>query len=249
MSEARQEIRVLHVDDEADFADRTASFLERENERFSVDTETSARDALECVTGRAYDCIASDHEMPGMTGLEFLCEVREEHPDLPFILFTGKGSEEVASDAISAGVTDYLQKGGTEQCELPANRITNAVDRYVIERERRQWKWAVETANQGIAILDADGGFVQMNDAYAEAFDEPPEAVVGTDRREWYPEEAVERFDAVILSALEREGTWDGEAAAQRADGTVVDQQLSLSTLEDGGQVCVMELLAERDGG
>jgi PAS domain-containing protein len=88
-----------------------------------------------------------------------------------------------------------------------------------------------------------------MNDAYADAFDESPGAVVGTDWREWYPEDEVDRFDDQVIPALKREGTWDGEAAAQRADGTVVDQQLSLSTLEDGRHVCVMELLAERDGG
>ncbi len=66
--------------------------------------------------------------MPGIDGLEFLQAVRERYPDLPFILFTGEGSETVASDAIAAGVTDYLQKGsGTEQYELLANRIRNAV--------------------------------------------------------------------------------------------------------------------------
>jgi DNA-binding NtrC family response regulator len=54
--------------------------------------------------------------MPGVDGLEFLASVREEYPDLPFILFTGKGSEEIASEAISRGVTDYLQKEtGTDQ--------------------------------------------------------------------------------------------------------------------------------------
>ncbi|MFB6149445.1 MAG: PAS domain S-box protein, partial [Halobacteriales archaeon] len=55
--------------------------------------------------------------------------------DLPFLLFTGKGSEEVASDAITAGATDYLQKGsGTEQYELLANRVVNAVDQYRSKR-------------------------------------------------------------------------------------------------------------------
>jgi PAS domain S-box-containing protein len=130
-----EEIRVLHVDDEPDFADMAATFLEREDDRFSVETATSAaagRDRLASGTEDgecAFDCVVSDYDMPGETGIEFLDAVRTDCPDLPFILFTGKGSEEVASEAISAGVTDYLQKGrGSEQYELLANRIRNAVD-------------------------------------------------------------------------------------------------------------------------
>jgi PAS domain S-box-containing protein len=66
--------------------------------------------------------------MPGTNGLELLEAVRNRYPDLPFILFTGKGSEEIASEAISAGVTDYLQKEvGTDQYTLLANRIERAV--------------------------------------------------------------------------------------------------------------------------
>jgi PAS domain S-box-containing protein len=121
-------IRVLHVDDEPDFADLAATFLERDDDRFDTETATSATEGLERLSGRTYDCIVSDYDMPRTNGIEFLKQVREEWPDLPFILFTGKGSEELASDAISAGVTDYLQKqNGTEQYELLANRIQNAV--------------------------------------------------------------------------------------------------------------------------
>jgi PAS domain S-box-containing protein len=121
-------IRVLHVDDEPDFADLTATFLEREDDRFDTETATSATEGLDRLSGRTYDCIVSDYDMPRTNGIEFLEQVREKWPNLPFILFTGKGSEEVASDAISAGVTDYLQKQkGTEQYELLANRIQNAV--------------------------------------------------------------------------------------------------------------------------
>jgi len=143
------EIRVLHVDDEPDFADMAATFLEREDDRFSVETATSATEGRQRLASgtedgeRAFDCVVSDYDMPGETGIEFLEAVREEYPDLPFILFTGKGSEEVASEAISADVTDYLQKGrGTEQYELLANRIRNAVDatesrRLLTERTRQ----------------------------------------------------------------------------------------------------------------
>jgi PAS domain S-box-containing protein len=129
MSGESSPIRVLHVDDDLDFADLTATFLERKNERMSVETTDSVADAL----GRIgdVDCVVSDFDMPGTNGIEFLERLRDDHPDLPFILFTGKGSEDVASDAIAVGVTDYLQKNpGSGQYTVLANRIENAVEKY-----------------------------------------------------------------------------------------------------------------------
>ena len=121
-------IRVLHVDDDPDFGDLTATVLEREDERFVVETATTATEGLDSMWDRPPDCIVSDYDMPELDGIEFLERVREEYPEMPFILFTGKGSESVASQAISAGVTDYLEKNdGLEQYTLLANRISNAV--------------------------------------------------------------------------------------------------------------------------
>ncbi|MFB6168952.1 MAG: PAS domain S-box protein, partial [Haloferacaceae archaeon] len=125
---SRQDVQVLHVDDDPQFADLTGTFLEREDDRFAVETATSADEGLQLVGDRPPDCVVSDYNMPGTDGIEFLRAVREDHPELPFILYTGRGSEAVASEAIAAGVTDYLQKeSGSEQYELLANRIHNAV--------------------------------------------------------------------------------------------------------------------------
>jgi DNA-binding NarL/FixJ family response regulator len=120
---------VLHVDDDPGVTEITGEFLEREADTIEVITEHAASEALDTLSKRPVDCVVSDYDMPGMNGIKLLEAVRDDHPDIPFILFTGKGSEEVASDAISAGVTDYLQKGtGTEQYTVLANRITNAVE-------------------------------------------------------------------------------------------------------------------------
>ncbi|SNR61559.1 response regulator, partial [Halorubrum vacuolatum] len=135
-----QSIRVLHVDDDSSIADLTAAFLQREDDRFTVETATNADKGLGIIRNHPPDCVVSDYEMPGLNGIEFLQAVREQYPDLPFILYTGKGSETVASDAIAADVTDYLQKSsGSEQYELLANRIRNAVHaRREAERADRQ---------------------------------------------------------------------------------------------------------------
>jgi PAS domain S-box-containing protein len=158
----RDSIRVLHVDDEPSFADMAADFLEREDERIEVITETAATDGLDVLAAGDVDCIVSDYDMPGMDGLEFLKVVREEHSDYPFFLYTGKGSEELASDAISTGVTDYLQKGsGTDQYTLLANRLINAVEKRDAKKEARattrRFETLLEHSADYIHVLSSDG--------------------------------------------------------------------------------------------
>ncbi|WP_181685115.1 PAS domain-containing protein [Halorhabdus salina] len=126
--EPQDEIIVLHVDDGSAFVETASQLLARADDRLVVETATSAAAALDVLAEIDIDCIVSDYEMPDCDGIGLLEAVRRDHGDLPFILFTGKGSEEIASEAISAGVTDYLQKGSdTSQYAVLANRVTNAV--------------------------------------------------------------------------------------------------------------------------
>jgi PAS domain S-box-containing protein len=119
-------MRVLHVDDDDLFRDLATRHLERAG--IEVRTAESAAAALEVLEDVDVDCVVSDYDMPDRNGLELLSAVHEREPGLPFVLFTGKGSEEIASEAITAGATDYLQKeSSSEQFELLANRIERAV--------------------------------------------------------------------------------------------------------------------------
>jgi len=205
-------IQVLHVDDEPDFAELTVTVLEQMGEGFSVDTATSATEGVELLAQRAFDCVVSDYEMPRTNGIEFLQQVRETHPDLPFLLFAGKGSEAVASDAISAGVTDYLQKrGGREQYELLANRITRAVEQYRTERElERQndlFRKAQDIANVGAWEYDAETEEYYVTDQVLKIHGLPAEAKLPPERsmQYYHPEDRPE-----IREAFER-GVEEGE--------------------------------------
>ena len=124
-------INVLHVDDNPTFVDIVTEMLEHADDRFAVQTAHTAAAAIQQSTETAPDCILADYELPEQTGIEFLETIREEYPDRPFILLTGKGNEAVASEAIAAGATDYLQKRKiVDHQEVLVNRITNAVEQY-----------------------------------------------------------------------------------------------------------------------
>lgn len=124
-------VHILYVDNESYLAEVTAEMLERENDRFTVATATSASEGLEQLAANEFDCIVSNYRIPDQTGIGFLETVCEEYPDLPLIIYTGKGNEGVASDAISAGATYHVQKeSGTDQYDLLANQIQNAVDQH-----------------------------------------------------------------------------------------------------------------------
>ncbi|AGN00797.1 multi-sensor signal transduction histidine kinase [Salinarchaeum sp. Harcht-Bsk1] len=135
MTTQTQSVRILHVDDEPGFADLVATYLGREDDRITVETATAASDALDLLAERQFDCVLSDYDMPGRNGIEFLEAIRERHGDLPFILYTGKGSEEIASEAIAAGVTDYIQKdSGSDHYEVLRNRCLNAIEAHSARR-------------------------------------------------------------------------------------------------------------------
>jgi PAS domain S-box-containing protein len=178
-----QSIRVLHVDDDPDLTSLVAAFLERETDRMEVATAESATAGLDHLASADVDCVVSDYDMPGTDGIEFLEAVREDHPDLPFILYTGRGSEAIASEAISAGVTDYLQKeSGTSQYTVLANRIRNFVEQYrakrAVERTEEKLSQVAERTDDVLYIVSADWSeLLFVNPAYEEIWGRSAEAL------------------------------------------------------------------------
>lgn len=184
MGQSTLPIRVLHVDDNPEFAELVAEFLEREDDHLTVQTVTSASEGVDRLTEDSVDCVVSDYDMPGRNGIEFLETVRETHPDLPFVLFTGKGSEEVASEAISAGVTEYLQKeSGTDQYAILANRIRNAVEsrraQQEVKHRERELRRIIDNLPHSLYVVDTDGRFVVVNETHARLHDTTVEALEG----------------------------------------------------------------------
>jgi CheY-like chemotaxis protein len=123
-------LSVLYVDDEPMLLEMGKLFLE-ESGTIHVDLIDSAQKALGKIRTTSYDAIISDYQMPGMDGITFLKTVRAEFPTLPFIIFTGKGREEVVIEALNCGVDHYLQKGTDSRSQFAelAHNIERSVER------------------------------------------------------------------------------------------------------------------------
>jgi len=224
----------------------------------TVETATSAEAGLDRLESGNVDCIVSDYDMPGMNGIEFLDTVRTEDPDIPFILFTGKGSEEVASEAISAGVTDYRQKeSGTDQYAILANRIANAVERAEFEDVAAETQAQLRAISQhsadAIVVMSATGTVLFANPAVEDHLGYDPDALVGEPlttiippRLEAAHEAAVERY----LATGERTLDWSAvEFPGHHADGEDVPLSISFSEFErDGDQrfIAIMRDVSDR---
>ena len=183
-AELPETVTVVAVDDDPAMVDLTATFLEREEGGFDVITETDADSVLDHVEAGRPDAIVSDYDMPGKDGLELLSAVRERDEELPFILFTGKGSEEIASEAISKGVTDYIQKQrDSSQYSVLANRLSNAVEgaraRQAVEESEEWFSTVVEQSSDVICIVDENARFSYLSPAAQRVLGYPPAELVG----------------------------------------------------------------------
>jgi PAS domain S-box-containing protein len=163
-------MKVLHVDDDLNFLKVAGQCLKMQG-RFQVDTARSVEEAMEKMEKETYDAIISDFQMPGKDGLELLKELREEGNGIPFVIFTGKGREEVVIKALSLGADGYFNKHGEPETvygEL-AHGIRQAVERKkadmkIWEREERL-RAIFGSSPDAITVSDLHGNILDCNEA------------------------------------------------------------------------------------
>jgi PAS domain S-box-containing protein len=229
MKSATGPIHVLLVDDEPDFAEVSAIFLEREVERIECHVETGAGEGVAVLSEEPIDCVVSDFDMREIDGLEFLRTVRSEYDDLPFILYTGRGSEDVASEAISAGVTDYLQKqAGTDDYKLLANRIVDAVSQVRTEQrlgETERWlEMILDATKTGIWEWNMETNDLAWNEAMERSIGLEPGTFEGTYdafERRVHPVD-MPRVESAVARAIEDDELFQLEFRKLHEDGRII---------------------------
>ena len=185
-----RKLKVLYVDDETDLLTIGKLFMERFG-NLTVDTSPSASEALSKIASGSFDGIVSDYQMPGMDGIQLLQEVRQKYGDIPFILFTGRGREEVVIQAIDFGVDFYLQKGGEPKSQFAelVHKIRQAVRRKEAERavksSEKRLSDIIDFLPDPTFAVDVTGTVIAWNHAIEELTGMSSEDIIGKGKEEY----------------------------------------------------------------
>jgi len=178
-------ISLLYVDDEPSLLEIARLFLERTG-NYTVSTCDNPHDALRIIPQVSFDAIISDYQMPGCDGISFLKHLRKIGNTTPFIIFTGRGREDVVIQALNEGADFYLQKGGDPQSQFAelSNKIRYAITRrqaeVALRESEERYKSVVETQSEFICRFLPDGTHIFVNEAYCRLFNKRAEDLIGS---------------------------------------------------------------------
>jgi len=231
-------IAVLCVDDDQNILELCQSNLEKPGE-LEIVCVRSVPEALALMSQREFAVIIADYRMPGMDGIQMLKLLRGQGNDIPFILFTGQGREEVVIEAINSGADYYIQKGTSPRilfAEL-THRLEKALMTYRMRRDLRESEELFRTmsakANDAI-LLCAKDGRITFHNLHASA-------LLGLESRQGpFPAmvEIADRYEVDLAKAFVH-GTSDIpdllEATVQK-DGQPIYVEMSISSIHVHGQ-------------
>jgi PAS domain S-box-containing protein len=236
-------LRVLFVDDEPAICDVSRIFLERQGDMEVVPIR-SAAEAAAALAEQSFDAIVCDYQLREVDGITFLKKIRSEGNDIPFIVFTGRGREEIAIEALNSGADFYLQKGGDPKSQFAelAHFIRRAssqreAERRLLESERK-YRHVVEDQTEFISRFLPDGTHVFVNEAYLRYFGKSREEMLGKAfRPEIHPEDR-ERVAAFFASLTPEHPVDFVEHRIIMPDGSVRWQRWSdRAIFDEKGQV------------
>ena len=180
-SSNKSAIRVLHVDDDPNILEISKQIL-MDMGNFEIDFACCVDEGFKKLSTEHFDIVISDFEMPQKDGLNFLKELREQNNQIPFILFTGKGREDVAIKALNLGADRYINKQGDpetvygELSDALIKTIEHKQSKKMLVESESKYRKLVENSLQGIAIIQGPPPkFVFVNAAMKELFGYTPE--------------------------------------------------------------------------
>lgn len=188
-----------------------------------MDTAPSVPEGLRLLGEKDYDAIISDYEMPVKNGIDFLKMIRSGGDRIPFIIFTGRGREEIVIEAFNSGADFYIQKGGEPKSQFAEliHKVRMAVDRRenerALERSNSLLKATLEATADGIIVVGSDGCITARNQKFLQMWDLPAGTV-----ESWNEADYFSHIRAQVLDPQSFEKILEGIKKARRPGVTIL---------------------------
>lgn len=180
-------MNILYVDDDMAALQLAEIYFADVDKSIQLELVSSAQKALDLLKEKQFDAILSDYQMPEIDGLEFLAKIRAEKIEIPFILFTAKGREEVAMKAINLGADGYFMKGIDDphnQYNLLAKELKAKIDLYktkqALIKSEYEKSLILSNVSESISLLDTDLKIIWTNRSAIKFIDKPQEELIGS---------------------------------------------------------------------
>jgi len=228
--DSNEKIRVLHVDDDSGFLETTKHCLELQTS-IQVDTALSVEEAFKKMENEKFDIIVSDFQMPTKDGMDFLKELREKDISIPFVVFTGKGREEVAIKALNLGANQYLNKTGDAEtvytelahCVIELVRARKAEEALRCSEEK--YRILFENSKDLKVMFDLSGNIMAVNKVALEYGFKTGEGV-GKNMLDYVPKTDYQQMQKNV-EEISRGKTIEGEIEIETPTGKRVFEHIS----------------------
>jgi two-component system sporulation sensor kinase A len=243
LSDVSKNIKVLHIDDEETQLEMMEVFLSLSGYPISCTSTSDPSQALILLKTEVFDCIISDFSMPDMNGIDLARKIRD-FSSIPIILYTGRGSEEVAETAFSVGVNDYIRKElQPSHYQVLAERIVKTVEK---KRSENIYIDIVEDTIDAV-LIQVGTKIVFANSAQARLFGaSSPLEVIGKDILEWVvPEDKDTLLEALFETQMKKVITDQYNIQLIRKDGSHLAVTATFKTIDFQGEKATLLVLRD----
>jgi PAS domain S-box-containing protein len=200
-------IRVLHVDTDPSFLEISKLMLQDLNSDFEIDQAMDVDEAFRKLAVGVYDVVVSDYEMPLKNGLDFLKEIRQHNSEIPFILFTGKGREEVAIKALNLGANGYINKQDSpvtvysELSHLIRTLVHHRTAEWLLSKSEERFEKMITNSKDLIILTQPDGITAYVSPSCKTILGYEQNELIGTLPNIIHPDDS-ERMQKILTSAF-----------------------------------------------
>lgn len=244
-------IRILYIDDNPHDRELVRDALEREHSNFQLNVAVSKEEFEAKLQSGTYDLVLSDFHILGYEGYQVLDFINLHKPNLPVIIVTGTGSEEIAIESIKRGAADYVIKTPRHIQHLPLT-ITTVLEKKRLKDEQlntqqalreseAKWRSLVENAPDVILTIDRQGTVLFINRTFTKSI--KPEQTIGTTIYKYIDAVHHEKIRNTIEHVFTTGQHGKYEATGTRPNGDIVWYSTHVGPIKQDDKVVALTLI------